>query len=163
MALLENQFAQQRLSRMIKQRKETFNKRTGSPPGKLTKKVTSPRGGWMVFSLIFLQKGSVLFISLQLAQACREQVNQSFWHFPDKLGRVVNPEEYRSEQILRTLDEDAGENADGTINTIELINQKQLYARMILIRKYFAKLDNIRNKLNYKLETIRLLLKDSWI
>lgn len=74
---------------------------------------------------------------------------------------MVNPEEYRSEQILRTLDEDAGENADGTINTIELINQKQLYARMILIRKYFAKLDNIRNKLNYKLETIRLLLKDS--
>lgn len=30
MALLENQFAQQRLSRMIKRRKETFNKRITS-------------------------------------------------------------------------------------------------------------------------------------
>lgn len=42
MGLLENQFAQQRLSRMIKRRKGTFNKRTGSPPGETeAKKVTS--------------------------------------------------------------------------------------------------------------------------
>lgn len=45
MALLENQFAQQRLSRMIKRRKETSDKRRGSPAGKPTKKVTCPRGG----------------------------------------------------------------------------------------------------------------------
>lgn len=123
MGLLENQFAQQRLSRMIKRRKGTFNKRTGSPPGETeAKKVTrffNEVNG--IFTDIFNRRVTFLY----LAQSCREQVNQSFWHFPGKLGRAANPEEYRSEQILGTLDE---EGRNWTVNTIELINQKQLYA-----------------------------------
>lgn len=57
MGLLENQFAQQRLSRMIKRRKGTFNKRTGSPPGETEAKKVTSSTRWMVFSPIFLTEG----------------------------------------------------------------------------------------------------------